>query len=140
MERRRDVARPDGTLLGVQSENGLVRAFRVFEFNQIRRTYVIRPLLSLLTNINIQALKKCYAPNTSLWPGLHLSMRFVRLQWNPTRRMLFKNDARRRLSPLRAARLAMQWQERRGNERKSSRMANIHKISRISSCYMLSLF
>ena len=36
--------------VGVQSENGLVRAFRVFEFNQIRQTYVIRPLLSLLTN------------------------------------------------------------------------------------------
>jgi hypothetical protein len=103
--------------VGVRSENGLVRAFRVFEFNQIRQTYVIRLRLLLLVNlINILALKKYYAPNASL-RSLHLSMRFVSLHRNPTRRMLFKRGARRRLRPLWAARLARQRQERRGNDR-----------------------
>ena len=107
-----------GENVGAQSENGLARAFRVFEFNQIRPTYVIRLRLSLLANlVNIQASKKYYTQNASLRSGLHLSMRFVRLHQNPTR-MLLKNGARGRLGPLRAAQVARKWQERRGNERK----------------------
>ena len=118
--------------IGIWRENGLVRAFRVFEFKQIRQTYAIRLRLLLLTNlINILALKKYYAPNTSL-RSLHLSTRFVKLHRNPTIRILFKGGVRRRLRPLWAARLARQRQERRGNDRN---VANIHEMSRISSCY-----
>ena len=58
----RDLMERFGENVGVQSENGFVRAVRIFKFNQIRLTYVI----------NILGLKNCYPPDTSLSSGLHL--------------------------------------------------------------------
>ena len=49
-----------GQDVGVQGENGLVRAFRVFKFDQTRPRYIEPRLLLLANGINnILALKSC---------------------------------------------------------------------------------